>query len=171
MEAIGRARRRRPRKAALAYTLVSSPSRRPILSTFLSMVAWQVISLAHSMGNQPLSPSRSRSPSYQPADESRGLLRQPGMALGPGLQGRPLPAPEERATGEGPQDRMSDTPRWDAIGGGWRAREWGRAGEGVLGTGPAGRDCLFPLREEGRASGEEHGVTEGRGRGTLPVAP
>lgn len=49
------------------YTLVSSPSNRPILSTFLSIVAWHVISLAHSIGNQPLSPSRSRSPSYQPA--------------------------------------------------------------------------------------------------------
>ena len=53
------------------YTLVSSPSKRPILSTFLSMVAWQVISLAHSIGNQPRSPSRSRSPSYQPARENR----------------------------------------------------------------------------------------------------
>lgn len=48
------------------YTLVSSPSRRPMRSMFLSRVALQVISLAHSEGNQPLWPSRSRSPSYQP---------------------------------------------------------------------------------------------------------
>lgn len=58
------------------YTLVSSPSKRPILSTFLSMVAWHVISLAHSIGNQPLSPSRSRSPSYQPAEKNRALMKQ-----------------------------------------------------------------------------------------------
>lgn len=73
------------------YTLVSSPSKRPILSTFLSIVAWQVISLAHSIGNQPLSPSRSLSPSYQPAKKNRILMKHldeswprsaPGRILG-----------------------------------------------------------------------------------------
>lgn len=54
------------------YTFVSIPSKRPIRSMFLSIVAWQVISLAHSIGNQPRSPSRSRSPSYQPAKGNRG---------------------------------------------------------------------------------------------------
>lgn len=58
-------------EAKTVYTLVSSPSRRPIRSMFLSIVARHVISLAHSMGNQPLSPSRSRSPSYQPARVNR----------------------------------------------------------------------------------------------------
>lgn len=58
-------------EAKTIYTFVSSPSKRPIRSMFLSIVARHVISLAHSMGNQPLSPSRRRSPSYQPAGVNR----------------------------------------------------------------------------------------------------
>ena len=65
-----------PRKG---YTLVSSPSRRPILSTFLSIVAWHVISLAHSIGNQPRSPSRSLSPSYQPAKKEQRSQGTPSI--------------------------------------------------------------------------------------------
>lgn len=57
--------------AEIIYTFVSSPSRRPMRSMFLSMVARHVISFAHSMGNHPLSPSRSRSPSYQPAQREQ----------------------------------------------------------------------------------------------------
>lgn len=48
------------------HTLVSSPCRRSILCMLRSMVAWHVIGSAHSARNHPLSPSRSRSPSYQP---------------------------------------------------------------------------------------------------------
>lgn len=74
------------------YTLVSSPSKRPILSTFLSIVAWHVISLAHSIGNQPLSPSRSLSPSYQPAKKSRVLMGHQvfGWILTVQLRGRTI---------------------------------------------------------------------------------
>ena len=61
------------------YTLVSSPSRRPILSTFLSILAWHVISLAHSIGNQPRSPSRSLSPSYQPAKKGQRSQGTPSI--------------------------------------------------------------------------------------------
>lgn len=39
---------------------------------FFSMVAWQVITLVHSVGNQPRSASRSRSPSHQPAGGGGG---------------------------------------------------------------------------------------------------
>ena len=49
-----------------AHTLVSNPCRRSILCMLRSMVAWHVICSAHSARNHPLSPSRSRSPSYQP---------------------------------------------------------------------------------------------------------
>lgn len=49
-----------------AHTLVSRPCRRFILCMLRSMVAWHVMASAHSARNHPLSPSRSRSPSYQP---------------------------------------------------------------------------------------------------------
>lgn len=48
-------------------------------SMFLSRVALQVISLAHSEGNQPLRPSRSRSPSYQPVGAHRELSAHPNI--------------------------------------------------------------------------------------------
>lgn len=48
------------------HTLVSSPLRRSILCTLRSMVAAHVMGAPHSARNQPLSPSRSRSPSYHP---------------------------------------------------------------------------------------------------------
>lgn len=49
-----------------AHTLVSNPFRRSILCTLRSIVAGHVMGSPHSARNQPLSPSRSRSPSYQP---------------------------------------------------------------------------------------------------------
>lgn len=52
--------------APLPHTLVSNPCRRFILCMLRSLVAWHVIGSAHEDMNHPLSPSRSRSPSYQP---------------------------------------------------------------------------------------------------------
>jgi len=59
----------------MSQTLVSRLCRRSIRCMFFSMVAWQVMSSAHSARNQPLSPSRRRSPSYQPETTDRHQLR------------------------------------------------------------------------------------------------
>lgn len=64
------------------HTLVSSPFRRSILCMLRSIVAGHVMGSPHSARNQPLSPSRSRSPSYQPRKEVR---REVNLCVSPAV--------------------------------------------------------------------------------------